>query len=222
MQNSKKFPLPYFLFCLCILWFVFASPVRSQSPTATSSSEKKAQQILEAVREKIKASQLAPRRRAYVGALKSIADTTLILETKNGIKQAKVSSQAAILRLEKSKKKKIKFEDLAIGDFTIAMGYIEENEVLDAKRIIVKRKEKPEKKRLVLFGLIEEIDVKKELITFKEIRNQKTWQLKITTKTKMNRQLKKIKKGERLVTISLPQKGNNLLNGLRIFILPSP
>jgi len=210
-------------YCFFVLLFFCLPSVLAQEATeeAVPTSEDKARQILEAVRERIKAKQLAPKRRAYVGILKSIADTTLVLETRSGIKQAHVSTEAAILRISEKTKKEIKFEDLAIGKLTIAMGYIGDNEVLEAKRVVVSEKPKQEPKRDAVYGIVTEVDLKKKIIEIKEFKKEKVWSLKITSKTEIaNKELKEIETDDRLIVIGLPEEEENILTAIRIHILP--
>lgn len=196
---------------------------------ATPSGEDKARQILEAVREKIKAKQMEPKRKAYVGTLKSISNSTLVLETRIGIKQVKVSSEAAFLRINETVKKEIKFDDLTIGELTIAMGYVADNEVLEAKRIIISEEPKEEPKREAVCGTIEEINLKKNIIVIKELKTEKTWSLKITSKTEITKKkegeigkidLEEIETGERLVAIGFLGEEENSLKASRIYIFP--
>lgn len=204
--------------CSSVLLFYCLSPVFGQE--ATPSSEEKVRQILEAVKERIRERQLEPRRKAYVGTLKTIADSTLILETKNGVKQAKVSTEAAILRLDEKVKKEVKFEDLVIGELTIAMGYLGENEVLEAKRILVSETPPEEDKREALLGIVEEVDLKKKTILVKPLKKESVWTLKITKKTEIaKKEFEEIEPGDRLVAAGAPEEEENLLATNRVHIL---
>lgn len=210
-----------FKFLVVVLTFAFlvlGSPALAQE--ATPSSEEKARQILEAVRESIRERQLSPKRKAYVGTLKSIADTTLVLETKNGIKQATVSTEAAILRIEKETKKEVEFEDLVIGELTIAMGYLDENDVLQTKRVLISLKPEEEIKREAIYGMVEEVNLKKKTIKIESLKKETLWTLKITTKTEItNKELEAIQPGDRLLAVGLPEEEENLLTAHRIHIL---
>lgn len=228
-MTNFKLQIFYLLICLFAYLLIFTIPVKGQSPTATSSSEDKARQILEAVKERIRERQLEPKRKAYVGTLKSIADTTLILETKNGIKQAKVSTEATILRLEEETKKEMKFEDLVIGELTIAMGYLDENEVLQTKRVIISLKPKEETKREAICGMAEEVNLTKKIIEIKRLKEEEVYTLKITSKTEMTQKseeemekisLEEIEPGDRLLAVGLPEEEEkNLLTAHRIHLL---
>jgi len=207
-----------------VLFFYCLSPISAQEATeeATPSSKEKVNQILQAVKERIQKKQSQLKGRAYVGILKSIAESTLTLKTRNGIKQANVNKKAVVLQIGRGNRKKIKFEDLAIGDFTIAMGYIEENEVLDARRIVVSRKPKQEIKREAIYGVVKEVDLKKKVIKIEKINNKETYLLKITKKTKISpaTKLKKINPGRRLAAIGIFEK-ENTLTAHQVHLIPA-
>ena len=233
MKNYSKLINSKFLALILIFYFlvawlpVYGREASSSSQEATLSAEKNIQQILEAVRERIQEKQSALKRRAYVGTLKSIAESTLIIKTKNGIKQANVSSKSAIIRISSQTKKKIKFEDLVIGDFTIAMGYLDKNKVLDTKRVVVSKKHKQEPKKEAIYGIVNKVNLKKKVVKIKEVRKEKEWNFKITNKTtvfqKTNGRLKKvsfkeIEAGSRLVTAGILEK-DGIVNARRILLL---
>jgi hypothetical protein len=101
-------------------------------------------------------------KRAWVGILDSIANHTLTIETREGPKLASISAESAFVLFPK--KTAITAEDLEIGSYTIAMGFLSENQVLNARRIIV-QKEIPESlTRQALFASSIEYDTDKELI----------------------------------------------------------
>ena len=99
--------------------------------------------------------------KAYIGTLTDITeDTFQIKNTLEEIQQISLSKDVDYLSVNKSTKT-IDFEDVAIGDFIVAMGFVNGDEVLEAKRILVTDPlEEPERK--ILFGTIKEI-VKKEI-----------------------------------------------------------
>ncbi len=206
-----------------------AVPAQEATEEAVPTGEQKARQILEAVREKIKAKQMEPKRRAYVGTLKSIADTTLVLETKNGIKQAEVDPEAIIVRISGKTKKEIKFEDLTIGELTIAMGYLGENEVLETKRVVMSEKPEEETQKEAVYGTVEEIDLEEKIVVIKELKKETLWSLKVTSKTEIGTksegeveetELEEIKTDDRLIVIGLSEEEENILTAIRIHILP--
>ncbi len=73
--------------------------------------------------------------RAYIGTVKDLIKTNIILEDKDGEKTVSIHEDATILRTPGSAT--IKAENIQIDDYIIAMGYFEEGDTLSARRIIV-------------------------------------------------------------------------------------
>ena len=174
-----------FNFLLVLLTFYFLllpfASAQEATPSATPTINAKAQQFKEAFQEAVQGKIAEASRRAFIGTLKNIADTTLILETKDGIKQAAISTEAAILRDSGESKQTIKFADLAIGDFTIVMGYLGEKEVLEANRVIVNSNVQPKTNRKAIYGQVQEIDLKKETMIVKSLKDDQSWTLEIAS-----------------------------------------
>ncbi len=193
----------------------------SATPTIVS-DEEKTQQFIEAVREKVKSKQTEASRRAFIGTLKNIADTTLILETKDGIKQAAVSTEAAIVRDTGDTKKTIKFTDLAIGDFTIAMGYLGEKEVLEASRVIVNAAVKARPERRAIYAEVQEIDTKKRTLSVKTIKENQIWLLTIDKKAVITgtEDLTTIQPGDRLIAIGTTEEEAFTITRLHLLAAP--
>lgn len=139
MQNSKiqvkiqNFVLLICTFALCLLAFNFA--VLAQDETESTEG---AQSVREAIRKRVeeKLAELSKNPKALVGELKEITDTTLNITTKLGEAFAATNDETKYFRVTKGKQTTIKFEDLALGDFTVVMGYRNGNNVLDARRVI--------------------------------------------------------------------------------------
>lgn len=75
------------------------------------------------------------RPRAYVGTVNDIIQQSIIINTKDGKKEAFVDSNTTILRSPGNST--IKIEDVRIDDFIIAMGSLKNDEDLQSKRIVV-------------------------------------------------------------------------------------
>lgn len=97
-----------------------------------------AQSVREAIRKRVeeKLAKLSKSPKAVVGELKEVTDTTLNITTKNGEILAATNEDTKYFRVTKGKQVAVKFEDLVLNDFIVAMGYKNGNNVLDAKRVI--------------------------------------------------------------------------------------
>jgi len=93
------------------------------------------------IRQKVaqKVADAMNRPKAYIGVVTDIADSTIqIKNQKSEIKQIAVSKdEATVANTVKGANKTVKLADIAIGDFIVAMGYINGNSVLSAQRILI-------------------------------------------------------------------------------------
>lgn len=111
----------------------FQKATASEDAEATSSAD----EIREKVQDKVDQIQNAPV--AYTGTITDISELSLNLKNSSDeIKQVSVTKETVYVN--DISKKEIKFNDLAIGDFLLAMGYKNGNQVLEAKRIVVTNK----------------------------------------------------------------------------------
>lgn len=79
------------------------------------------------------------RPKAYIGTITDITDSTLEIKTlATEIKQISINSQStSVINSTGTTLKTVKTTDIAIGDFVVAMGYINGNSVLAAQRILI-------------------------------------------------------------------------------------
>jgi hypothetical protein len=79
------------------------------------------------------------RPKAYIGTVTDITDSTIQIKTTgNEIQQISVSaSGTTVTNSTGVTSKTVKTTDIAIGDFIVAMGYIDGNSVLSAQRILI-------------------------------------------------------------------------------------
>ncbi len=120
---------------------------------ATSSAE--TDDVRERVQEKVREAQNLGI--AYLGTATDISTNTIQMRTLGGeIVLAAVSENATFASTVGSTEE-IEFEDVALGDFVVAMGFENGNEVLDARRILVV--EPPEDSTTTaLFGTVESVE----------------------------------------------------------------
>ncbi|OGM24553.1 hypothetical protein A2627_03455 [Candidatus Woesebacteria bacterium RIFCSPHIGHO2_01_FULL_39_28] len=97
-----------------------------------------ADSVREKVKEKVEEKLKNPK--AYIGTITDITATTVQIRSSAGeIQQVSVDKDlTTFIEIDKNKvSKEVKFTDLAIGDFIVAMGYKNGNEVLAARRVII-------------------------------------------------------------------------------------
>ncbi|MCJ7805704.1 hypothetical protein MUP46_03625 [Patescibacteria group bacterium] len=123
----------------------FAKNLIQATPSATpdSTSTTASDSVREKVQEKIEKALQNPK--AYIGTVTDIAELTVQIKTSTGeIEQISVDKdQITIIKTTGQTTREIKFADMAIGDFVVAMGFKNGNNVLAAKRILVTDAIKP-------------------------------------------------------------------------------
>lgn len=101
----------------------------------------------------------ASQKKALVGTLKDLTNNTLTVHIKNGgTTLAGITETTTFIR----KGKTVKQGDLVIGDFFIVMGYMNGNNLLDAKRVIVVDSPTQRPVRKIVIGTVTEISMKKK------------------------------------------------------------
>ena len=158
----------YLSICLFVYLFivptVFAQSLTpSVSPTSTASPTP-AKEIIESAQERLKkavqedsdkAKKIldAKQRRALTGKIKDITSSAITIQVKNGsTRMAAITDQTIIIRNGKNAKP----NEMAIGDFIIAMGYISDS--FDAKRVIAQTDEPKSRGAKIIFGKVTKIN----------------------------------------------------------------
>lgn len=226
---------------LLVIGLLLNSPVGAQfpSPEASPAGEEVIDEKIKDVRDwaKEKAREMIEeakkgRKKAFVGKISEIANTNLVIDTHLGEKQAKTDEETKIIGLGK---KEIEFEDLEIGSFVIAMGYLEETGVLNARRIVISKRPKVPA-RLVAFGKVTDKSPEEEVLTVKHPSKGTIWTVEVRGTTKITKKIEvlpaggqekvekikfdQIELGDRLVAIGVPDKEENFLIAKLIHIIP--
>lgn len=147
-------------------------PTSSTASLSATPTDEKIQEIRDVVKEKVleKIQEIKDKitKKGYVGILREMTDSTLTLETLAGERMVTVDNEATIIG---TSKKAIKVKELEIDQKLIAMGTIDDNNILVAKRIIVvstPTQATPKKEAYV--GRIYEIDTKTKTIKLNHLR----------------------------------------------------
>ena len=163
---------------------------KTEDPTEATTE---ADSIRQKVQEKLEKAQKVAR--AYIGSVTNISEDTIQIKTDSGeIKQAAVAKDAVFVKIQTSTKT-VTFQDLAIGDFIIAMGLKNGNGVLDTKRVIITQPPAITQRKAIT-GIIKEIN-KKEVI----LEEAGQTQTLVFPKTWVGPNLNEIKKGDSLIAV---------------------
>ncbi len=102
-----------------------------QGPDATSEAS---------IRQKVEAKieELLNKPKAYIGTVTDITDSTIQIKTTDSqIKQISTAENGITVIKTTPTNKTVKLTDIGIGDFIVAMGYVNSSSVLSAQRILV-------------------------------------------------------------------------------------
>lgn len=233
----RKFTI---LFFACLL--LIASPAVAQEE-ATQPGKSIRDNLREKVEEKL--IQLSRKPRSLVGKITEITNSVLILDTKAGIKQVKITDETVIVEAGKEARKTIKATDLEVGNFVVAMGYFDTKDSLTAKRILTMA-DTPLRAKRPVYGLVESIKdgtlvvkhPKKDGSTgssalsslSKDPPQGDTWTVKTSSKTrvtaKVDGKMEKVdvaavEAGDRIIAIGEPVKNAaNTITAKLIHIIP--
>lgn len=221
------------IFCLFNFQALAASPTpnptetQELSPTPVSEDEEeKVKEIRDKVKAKVDEIREKMEKKAYVGNISQITDSTLALENFRGTQRVRINEETTIIG---SDRKVIETKDLAVENRVIAMGTVSENEILEAVRIVVvAQPTNPPVKKIVFLGIITEVDTKKSEITLSSVKNQEeSLALKVDAKTEITKKpenedlrFKNLEKDQKVIVI-YPQAAEGKIPVARsISILP--
>lgn len=158
------------LVSLVLFHLMSKAPVKSQSEASQSGNfnditENVKRRIQDVIEEQI--SQKA--QSVIYGKLNSITTNTLFVTQESGVKLASTSAETAFVRLPGNTK--LTFEDLAIDEYVIIVGLENENEVINAAKVVSQKNPPVQTDQKTFYGNIFTYDPKKYLITVENPQN---------------------------------------------------
>jgi hypothetical protein len=221
----KIFSLLLIAYCLLLAPVALA---QTPSPEPTPTEEEISPEIKEKVQERIEAiKESSLRKAAYYGTLADVSNSTLTLEAKKGERRVKTDEETDLIG---KKGQAIEVEDLEIGDFLIALGYLDENELLSAKRITVYAEPpEPAEPRYAAFGKVIDISSEENVISLTNPVQEITYEIEITTKTTITKKVEdkmqeikfgEIEVGDFVAAIGTREKENGTITATVVHLLP--
>lgn len=117
------------------LFLVYSSEFQKYITAEASPNPEETDSIRERVEQKVSQALKSPK--ALLGTVTDISENTLQIKSVTGeIEQISVSADTSALAMGKTNKE-VKVADVAIGDYIVAMGFMNGNGVLDTKRILI-------------------------------------------------------------------------------------
>lgn len=205
------------------------SPTPEPSPAVQSAVSEEIKEIREAVKEKVREKLQEVKlgqKQAYVGKISQISEQSFTLKTLKTDREIKISDQAILVG---KGGKKIEFKDLKIGMFCIAMGYVTDNNTMDARRVVVIDEPKVPN-REVAVGKVTDISSEEKILTVKNERKGITYTVVANEKTVITKKGEtKVEKanfsvieiGDRIVAIgTVTENEHKLITAKIIHIIP--
>lgn len=188
--------------------------VVSNNPTTDSSSESA---IRAKVEEKVKAAMSKPK--AYLGVVTDITDSTIQIKALNGeIKQITAKAEEVTVIKTGKTNKEVKLTDIGIGDFIVAMGYKNGNQVLTAQRILI-TEPVIEPRSKATYGAVSAVSVKSVTIAENELTPDKLTGIFSVSREKVAKTLfSNIEEGGFAVFVTLEESNKTTVRS--IFVLP--
>lgn len=134
--NDQKIPV---VFSTEFNKYIVTNDQSEVSDEKVSTDEAQTSDGAETIRERIKneVSGKSLKKTAYIGTITDISSGTIQIKSVQGdIKQMSLTDETTYINTLK-KNVEVKAADLAIGDYIVAMGFVNGNKVLDAKRILI-------------------------------------------------------------------------------------
>lgn len=195
---------------LILFLLIPLSPARAQTPTATTGDE--IQKLREVIQQKVKeklqdlsqTETIINPKKAYLGTIIEINDTTLKIDAKTKIYEFTISEDATFVNI---KQNKIKKTELKVGQDVLVLS-LSKDTLVFAKKIIVVDPVKLQNNKNVSLGKIADISPTTSILVLIPTNNKnRELQIKIDTKTeivtKENKTIKfaDLKKGEKIACI---------------------
>jgi hypothetical protein len=116
---------------------IFSSAFQTKSQITPTDNSTSSSDIDERVAEKV--AQALNQPKAYLGIVTDISDSTIQIKTpESQIEQISTNTPGlTVVNTKGTANKTVKLTDIALGDFIVAMGYVNGNQVLKAQRILV-------------------------------------------------------------------------------------
>ena len=196
------------IFTICF-FFIFSFSAIAQTPTNSTGDE--IQKIREVIQQKVKDKlqeisqiQASNPKKAYLGVITEITETTLKIDSKTKIFEFTFSEDASFINL---KLNKIKKTDLKVGQDVLVLS-IAKDDIVYSKKVIVVDPTKLQNNKNVTLGKIADISTTTSVLVLIPINNKnRELQIKSDNSTEIitreNKVLKfsDLKKGQKVVCI---------------------
>jgi len=193
------------MFLFLILLFSFISPPQIFSQEATTVTDK-TQVILDKVKQIVIGKEttiISNGPKSLVGTITQIDNNQITVSYKNEPKTVAVTEETVFIDI---KRNKTKIDNLKSGQDILAMGYFDQYDNFEAKRIVVTDLKTVENKNEIILGKIVDISQSSPIFVLIPIKNKDNqYQIKTDPKTEiLDKDIDKLKSGQKIVVIIQP------------------
>jgi len=224
-----------YLFLSFFLSLFFPNQIFAKEATTTASTSDKnlTEEVREMVAKKVKEIQQSDTNssssttpKSITGTISKIENDKIIITDKNDLKTITISEDTAFID---AKKNKTKINNLKSGQVILSIGYYDQYDNFEAKRIVVTTSEAIKNKNEIIFGKIADISQTSNVLILIPIKNKNTqYQIKSDSKTKVVDEngniltIGKLKSGQKIVAVIQPDaKIANTFNVSQIIVFSS-
>lgn len=206
-----------FLFFILSLFIPNQILAKEATVSASNSDKNLTEEVRQMVAKKVKEIQendtsnspvSANTPKAIVGTISKIENSQITINNKNNSKIITTTDDTVFVD---AKKNKIKIDNLKSGQVILSMGYYNQYDGFDAKRIIITTSDAVENKNEIVFGKIADISQTSNVLVLIPIKNKNVqYQIKTDSKTKIIDQdsntltISKLKSGQKIIAVIQP------------------
>lgn len=217
---------------LFFLFSLFFQPILAQESTVTPVPNDLTEEVREMVTQKVKEIQQGSSPisttipKSLVGTITQIGNSQVTINYKNENKNITIISDTVFIN---EKQIKTKFGSLKSGQVILAMGYYDQFNNFEAKRVIITTTDEIENKNEIVFGTIADISQTSNILVLIPIKNKNTqYQIKTDSSTEIVNKdndtltFAKLKSGQKVIIVIQPNaKISNTFDASKIITFDS-
>ena len=197
-----------YLFLFLLFYTIIPHPIFAQEATTVTD---KAQIILDKIKQQVSNGEtitISNGPKSLIGTITQTENNKLTINYKNETKTITLTDETVFIDI---KKNKTKIDNLKAGQDVLVMGYFDQFNNLEAKRIVITDLKNIENKNEIILGKIVDISQSSPIFVLIPIKNKETqYQIKTDAKTEIFDQdnnkltIDKLKSGQKIVVIIQP------------------
>lgn len=187
------------------------------------------EEVRKKVEEKLKTIVNERKKRGWIGIVEEKTATGLKLRVKNEIRTVVISEEVQVVGL---KREKLSFDNIEAGQRLVAMGYLQPDNSLEARRIVFLPEKEEKRVHQVVFGSIIDKSKEEEILVITPSQNQdQEYEVILDQKTalrhRIGNKIEKIKYeefqvGQKIIAVVVPAKSNGSSYNAKLILILSP